>query len=167
MASQTCKGRLPWEDVERAPNIGTYALDLPFPPKPDPSYDPPTPGTGDPIPDALPSASTAIQARLTLGATTAIKRLVTGIPATGILLTFSGLPAGNVQVILGATTVLARGDAETKGGTARVRLKPTKAGRRLLHGTGTLPTRLKFVFSPRGGGRQTTILRRVTLKRRR
>ena len=59
------------------------------------------------------------------------------------------------------------GSADTKAGKATVRLKPTKAGKRLLRGTGTLRTRLKFVFSPRGGGKQTTIIRSVKLKRRR
>ncbi len=167
MVSQTCKGRLPWEDVERAPNVGTYALDLPFPPKPDPGYDPPTPGTPDPLPDALPSTTSAAQAQLSAGATRAAKLLVGGVPSAGTLLSFSGLPAGNVLVVLGTTTILARGSADTKGGTARLRLRLTKAGRRALHGTGSLKTRLKFVFSPRGGGRQTTILRRITVKRRR
>ena len=115
----------------------------------------------------LPPTTTAAQARLSVGASAALKRLASGIPNAGITLPFSGLPAGNVLVQLGTTTLLARGSADTKAGRAAVRLKPTKAGRRLLHGAGTLGTRLKFVFSPRGGGKQTTIIRRVTLKRRR
>ena len=167
MVSQTCKGRLPWEDVERAPNTGTYALDLPFPPKPDRGYDPPTPGSPDPLPDALPPTTSAAQARLSAGASTAANLVAGGIPGGGTLLTFGGLPAGNVLVVLGTTSVLARGSADTKGGTAHLRLRLTKAGRSALHGTGALKTRLKFVFSPRGGGRQTTILRRITVKRRR
>ena len=167
MASQTCRGRLPYEDVEVVPNTGFYTLDLPFPPKPDPAYDPPTQGTPDPLPDALPPTTSAAQVRLTAGATAAVKRLAAGIPNAGVTLSFTGLPAGNVLVMLGTTTLLARGSADTKAGRATVHLKPTKAGRRLLHGAGTLGTRLKFVFSPRGGGKQTTILRRVTLKRRR
>ncbi len=167
MASQTCRGTLPFEDVEIVPNTGFYTLDLPFPPKPDPGYDPPTQGTPDPLPDALPTTTSAARTRLTAGATAAVRRLTAGIPGTGVTLSFSGLPAGNVLVLLGTRTLLARGSADTKAGKATVRLKPTKAGKRLLRGTGTLRTRLKFVFSPRGAGKQTTITRTVTLKRRR
>jgi hypothetical protein len=167
MASQTCRGRLPYEDVELVPNTGFNTLDLPFPPKPDPGYDPPTQSTPDPLPDALPPTTTAAEARLTAGATAAVKRLATGIPNAGVTLSLSGLPAGNVLVVLGAKTLLARGNANTKAGRATVRLLPTKAGRRALHGKGTLTTRLKFVFSPSGGGKQTTIVRSVKLKRRR
>ena len=160
MGSQTCKGRLPYEDVEKVPNTGTYALDLPFPPKPEPSYDPPTQLNPDPIPDALPPTTTA-------GANTAVKRLTAGIPDAGIRLSFSGLASGTVTAILGTKTIYARGENDTQGGKVLVRLKPTRAGRRALHGKGTLKTRLKLVFTPSAGGRQTTILRQVALKRRR
>lgn len=167
MGSQTCKGRLPYEDVEMVPNTGFYALDLPFPPKPDPSYDPPTQPSPDPIPDALPPTSTAASGRMTVGANAAVKRLTTGIPNAGIRLSFSGLPSGTVTLILGTKTIFARGEDDTQAGKVLVRLKPTKAGRKALHGKGTLKTRLKLVFTPSGGGRQTTILRQVALKRRR
>ena len=166
MGSQHCRGSLPYEDADFVPNVGYYALDLPFPPKPDPgTLDPPTQGQPDPLPDALPPATTAAQLPLAAGAASAVKHLTAGIPATGTLLSFSGLPGGSVAVTLGTTTPLARGSGSTKAGKLTLRLTPTRAGRRALHGSGTLKTRLKLVFTPVGGGRQTTVVRRVTLNR--
>ena len=104
---------------------------------------------------------------MTIGMTAAVKHLAGGIPSSGIRLTFKGLPAGTVTAVLGTTTVLARGENETRGGNLLVRLRLTAAGRRALRGTGTLRTRLKLVFTPAGGGRQTTIRRSLSLKRRR
>lgn len=172
MGSQRCIGGLPYEDADVVPDVGFYSLALPFPPPPDLGYDPPTQATGDPIPDALTpttatTTTTATAKRLTTAGKATVKLLAYGLPGSGRLLTLKGLPSGSVLAVLGKTTPLARGDAYTKSGTASLRLKPTRAGRIALHGTGTLKTRLRLVFTPTGGGKQTTIRIDVKLKRRR
>ena len=167
MSSQFCRGDLPNEDVELMPNDGFFALKLPYTAPTVNTYDPPSAGSPDPLPDALPATTAVGTKQLAAAATSAATRLRAGLPTRGMLLSFSGLPDGTLTAILGKSIVLARGQADTKAGKASVRLKPTAAGRKALRGSGSLRTQLKLIFTPDAGGKQATVIKSVTLKRRR
>ena len=154
----------PAQFIPEIPKVPTPTA--PVVPAPAPTPTDTLTNTADPLP-ALPGTVAVGTKQLTTAVKSAATRLRAGLPTRGMLLSFSGLPAGTLTAILGKSVVLARGEADTKAGKARVRLKPNAAGRKALRGSGSLHTQLKLIFTPDAGGKQATVIKSVTLKRRR
>ena len=166
IASQHCRGDLPFDDVDVMPDTGYFELAVPPGPATPILTVPPLPQGTDPLPDAPIIADTSTEKTLSSAASATAKRLAKGIPATGLSLNLSRFAPGKVTVSIKRKVALARGTATVKNGRAAVRLRLTAAGRKALKGTGTLKLTMTIAFTPSAGGEQSTTTRQVTLARR-